>query len=184
MPSRHHHHLALQNPKERGPWMRFWRKLRGTVDCASCVNPYGLMVHRDQAEREAKYGKQCMPRTGYAELILTHPNFSSKSRAFCYRTCRWKKNQCVQSMIYLQLHSAYEGQSGSKDRGDPQVKKWFWLLVSLKLTYMKTSNVFVANLPPHVTEETLGNFFAKVGPVGSVRNISLVFRSWSWCLLG
>lgn len=47
----------------------------------------------------------------------------------------------------------------------------------MKLMYMKTSNVFVANLPPHVTEETLGIFFAKVGPVGSVRNLSLVFRS-------
>jgi len=59
--------------------MHFWRKLRGTVDCASCVNPYGLIVHRDQAEREAKYGKQCMPRTGYAELILTHILISAQS---------------------------------------------------------------------------------------------------------
>jgi len=48
--------------------------------------------------------------------------------------------------------AAYEGQSGSKDRGDPE-----------------TSNVFVANLPPHVTEQTLGNFFARCGPVGSVK---------------
>ncbi|KAF9263347.1 hypothetical protein L218DRAFT_344780 [Marasmius fiardii PR-910] len=48
--------------------------------------------------------------------------------------------------------AAYEGQSGSKDRGDPQ-----------------TSNIFVANLPPHVTEQSLGNFFAQVGPVGSVK---------------
>ncbi|KAG6898179.1 hypothetical protein C0992_004166 [Termitomyces sp. T32_za158] len=48
--------------------------------------------------------------------------------------------------------AAYEGQSGSKDRGDPQ-----------------TSNVFVANLPPHVTEQILGNFFARAGPVGSVK---------------
>ncbi|TFK93763.1 hypothetical protein K466DRAFT_580676 [Polyporus arcularius HHB13444] len=48
--------------------------------------------------------------------------------------------------------AAYEGQSGSKDRGDPE-----------------TSNVFVANLPPHVTEQTLGNFFARAGPVGSVK---------------
>ncbi|KAI3618779.1 hypothetical protein WG66_016579 [Moniliophthora roreri] len=48
--------------------------------------------------------------------------------------------------------AAYDGQSGSKDRGDPQ-----------------TSNVFVANLPPHVTEQSLGNFFARVGPVGSVK---------------
>ncbi|KAF9469903.1 hypothetical protein BDZ94DRAFT_1206868 [Collybia nuda] len=48
--------------------------------------------------------------------------------------------------------AAYDGQSGSKDRGDPQ-----------------TSNVFVANLPSYVTEQTLGNFFARVGPVGSVK---------------
>lgn len=48
--------------------------------------------------------------------------------------------------------AAYDGQSGSKDRGDPQ-----------------TSNVFVANLPPHVTEQGLGNFFARAGPVGSVK---------------
>ncbi|KAJ6499101.1 hypothetical protein C8R45DRAFT_897921 [Mycena sanguinolenta] len=48
--------------------------------------------------------------------------------------------------------AAYEGQSGSKDRGDPQ-----------------TSNVFVANLPSHVTEQSLGIFFARCGPVGSVK---------------
>ncbi|KAJ6596648.1 hypothetical protein B0H10DRAFT_1924645 [Mycena sp. CBHHK59/15] len=48
--------------------------------------------------------------------------------------------------------AAYEGQSGSKDRGDPQ-----------------TSNIFVANLPPHVTEQSLGTFFARCGPVGSVK---------------
>ncbi|KAF8650446.1 hypothetical protein AX16_005249 [Volvariella volvacea WC 439] len=48
--------------------------------------------------------------------------------------------------------AAYEGQSGSKDRGDPQ-----------------TSNVFVANLPANVTETSLGQFFAKYGPVGSVK---------------
>ncbi|KAJ7497522.1 hypothetical protein FB451DRAFT_1211768 [Mycena latifolia] len=48
--------------------------------------------------------------------------------------------------------AAYEGQSGSKDRGDPQ-----------------TSNIFVANLPPHVTEQSLGVFFARCGPVGSVK---------------
>ncbi|PPQ62946.1 hypothetical protein CVT24_006186 [Panaeolus cyanescens] len=48
--------------------------------------------------------------------------------------------------------AAYEGQSGSKDRGDPL-----------------TTNLFVANLPHHVTEPLLGNFFAKIGPVGSVK---------------
>ncbi|KAI1794117.1 hypothetical protein LXA43DRAFT_997789 [Ganoderma leucocontextum] len=48
--------------------------------------------------------------------------------------------------------AAYEGQSGSKDRGDPE-----------------TSNVFVANLPAHVNEQSLGTFFARAGPVGSVK---------------
>ncbi|KAI0075111.1 hypothetical protein K474DRAFT_1691944 [Panus rudis PR-1116 ss-1] len=48
--------------------------------------------------------------------------------------------------------AAYEGQSGSKDRGDPE-----------------TTNVFVANLPQHVTEQSLGMFFARCGPVGSVK---------------
>ncbi|TFY64109.1 hypothetical protein EVJ58_g2837 [Rhodofomes roseus] len=48
--------------------------------------------------------------------------------------------------------AAYEGQSGSKDRGDPQ-----------------STNIFVANLPSHVTEQSLGTFFARCGPVGSVK---------------
>lgn len=48
--------------------------------------------------------------------------------------------------------AAYEGQNGSKDRGDPL-----------------TSNLFVANLPSHVTEPSLGQLFASVGPVGSVK---------------
>ena len=33
---------------------------------------------------------------------------------------------------------------------------------------LQTSNVFVANLPPHVNEQSLGMFFARMGPVGSV----------------
>ncbi|KAL0577625.1 hypothetical protein V5O48_004350 [Marasmius crinis-equi] len=71
-----------------------------------------------------------------------------------------KKDQAVREAKYsrhaqgrsVTAMAAYEGQSGSKDRGDPQ-----------------TSNVFVANLPPHVTEQSLGNFFARAGPVGSVK---------------
>ncbi|THU95415.1 hypothetical protein K435DRAFT_859639, partial [Dendrothele bispora CBS 962.96] len=47
---------------------------------------------------------------------------------------------------------AYDSQSGSKDRGDPQ-----------------TSNIFVANLPANITEQALGHFFARAGPVGSVK---------------
>lgn len=68
---------------------------------------------------------------------------------------------------------AYEGQSGSKDRGDPEV--CLYLLDETKTSLCdltgalpQTSNVFVANLPPHVTEQSLGTFFARAGPVGSV----------------
>ena len=43
------------------------------------MREYELTVHRDQAEREAKYGKQCMPRTGHAELILNHILISAQS---------------------------------------------------------------------------------------------------------
>ncbi|KAH7339715.1 hypothetical protein B0J17DRAFT_597048 [Rhizoctonia solani] len=48
--------------------------------------------------------------------------------------------------------AAYESQSGSRDRGDPA-----------------TTNVFVANLPTNIDESSLGMFFARVGPVGSVK---------------
>lgn len=40
---------------------------------------------------------------------------------------------------------------------------------------IQTSNVFVANLPPHVNEQSLGMFFARMGPVGSVSIVS----AWS-----
>ncbi|KAI0266790.1 hypothetical protein BC834DRAFT_873532 [Gloeopeniophorella convolvens] len=65
------------------------------------------------------------------------------------REARFSRNSHARSATAM---AAYEGQSGSKDRGDPE-----------------TSNIFVANLPPHVTEQGLGNFFARMGPVGSVK---------------
>ncbi|GAW04294.1 SR140 protein [Lentinula edodes] len=65
------------------------------------------------------------------------------------REAKYSRNSQGRSVTAL---AAYEGQSGSKDRGDPQ-----------------TSNVFVANLPPNVSEQSLGSFFARVGPVGSVK---------------
>ncbi|KAG8963703.1 hypothetical protein FRC03_002675 [Tulasnella sp. 419] len=48
--------------------------------------------------------------------------------------------------------AAYESQVGSRDRGDPL-----------------TTNVFVSNLPTTITEHSMGMFFAKMGPVGSVK---------------
>lgn len=69
------------------------------------------------------------------------------------------------------MHVAYEGQSGSKDRGDPEVSLSS-LATSLGVDQStQTSNVFVANLPPHVNEQALGNFFARAGPVGSVSSL-------------
>ncbi|KAF8756938.1 kinase-like protein [Rhizoctonia solani] len=44
--------------------------------------------------------------------------------------------------------AAYESQSGSRDRGDPA-----------------TTNIFVANLPANIDENSLGMFFARIGPV-------------------
>lgn len=64
--------------------------------------------------------------------------------------------------------AAYEGQSGSKDRGDPEVRKLL-IVVEVLAHILQTSNIFVANLPPYVNEQSLGMFFARIGPVGSVR---------------
>ncbi|KAA1476033.1 hypothetical protein DENSPDRAFT_826777 [Dentipellis sp. KUC8613] len=65
------------------------------------------------------------------------------------REARFSRSNHARSATAM---AAYEGQSGSKDRGDPE-----------------TTNLFVANLPPHVTEQSLGMFFARCGPVGSVK---------------
>ncbi|KZS98449.1 hypothetical protein SISNIDRAFT_448686 [Sistotremastrum niveocremeum HHB9708] len=67
------------------------------------------------------------------------------------REQRLNRSSRVQGRSVTAL-AAYESQHGSRDRGDPE-----------------TSNVFVANLPTNVTEASLGNFFAKHGPVGSVK---------------
>ncbi|KAH7913168.1 hypothetical protein BJ138DRAFT_1059623 [Hygrophoropsis aurantiaca] len=65
------------------------------------------------------------------------------------REARYSRGAHGRSVTAL---AAYDGQSGSKDRGDPE-----------------TCNVFVANLPSNVTEQSLGTFFARQGPVGSVK---------------
>lgn len=44
--------------------------------------------------------------------------------------------------------------------------------------FIQTSNIFVANLPPNITEATLGNFFAKHGPIGSVSNEASTMYGW------
>ena len=82
---------------------------------------------------------------------------------------------------------AYDSQSGSKDRGDSLVRPYQYRTWRLSLIRCQTTNVFVSNLPPHVTVPTLGNLFAKAGSVGSVRLLtqSLAKRTWPYiyCLL-
>lgn len=63
--------------------------------------------------------------------------------------------------------AAYDGQSGSKDRGDPQVSD-FTTVDSAEHSSFQTTNLFVANIPTQTTEPNLGKFFARAGPVGSV----------------
>ncbi|KIY74396.1 hypothetical protein CYLTODRAFT_416235 [Cylindrobasidium torrendii FP15055 ss-10] len=71
-----------------------------------------------------------------------------------------KKEQAVREAKYARqapgksalAMAAYDSQSGSRDRGDSQ-----------------TTNIFVANLPTSVTEQSLGMFFARLGPVASVK---------------
>jgi U2-associated protein SR140 len=49
-----------------------------------------------------------------------------------------------------------------------------YIVVPIFIDDVQTSNVFVANLPPHVTEQSLGNFFARMGPVGSVSGYAII----------
>ncbi|THH31788.1 hypothetical protein EUX98_g2410 [Antrodiella citrinella] len=90
-------------------------------------------IKRDQATRESRFGRHGESYYPSSLSIVSNAHAVGQGRS-------------VTSL------AAYEGQSGSKDRGDPE-----------------TSNVFVANLPPHVTEQSLGQFFARCGPVGSVK---------------
>ncbi|EJU04323.1 hypothetical protein DACRYDRAFT_105385 [Dacryopinax primogenitus] len=61
---------------------------------------------------------------------------------------RLKRSGQAQSSSF----TSSESRRGSRDVGD-----------------METTNVFVANLPTGVTEQGLGTYFAKCGPVGSVK---------------
>ncbi|KAF7361714.1 hypothetical protein MVEN_00515100 [Mycena venus] len=67
-----------------------------------------------------------------------------------------------------------------RDQAEREANFWAWSICdgtsSVRRSKRKqgsgdpqTSNVFVANLPPHVTEQSLGVFFARCGPVGSVK---------------
>lgn len=79
--------------------------------------------------------------------------------------------------------AAYDGQSGSKDRGDPQVRPRLLLGRTLLLKPLQTTNLFVANLPIQVTEPNLGKFFARAGPVGSVCFLKQCLTDKYHCLL-
>lgn len=124
-----------------------------------------LFYKRDQADREARFARSCKLMPSFA---TTDTNFTSQSSC-SIRDCYGRFVLFLQIMGKHKFISllAYEGQSGSKDRGDPEVIGYL-LPYTLLTEDAQTSNVFVANLPQHVTEQSLGNFFARMGPVGSV----------------
>lgn len=76
------------------------------------------IFQRDQADREARFARSCEPPT---RLYWVNADFASRSsRTVC--NCYGR----LVSVLYrtredLQCLLAYEGQSGSKDRGDPEV---------------------------------------------------------------
>lgn len=127
---------------------------------------------REQAEREARYSRHGTHKRVY----WSRPAFDDvilQPMVTADRLLPWRVSPFSNSWSCLPIKNvaAYDGQSGSKDRGDPQV---YYIAKEarcslLNAVFRQTSNVFVANLPPHVTEQTLGNFFARAGPVGSVR---------------
>lgn len=72
----------------------------------------------------------------------------------------------------LHTLSAFESQRGSRDTGDPEVSGPIRTqCFEASSLVIQTTNIFVANLPSNVTEATLGHFFARQGPVGSVSSL-------------
>ncbi|OAX41078.1 hypothetical protein K503DRAFT_547839 [Rhizopogon vinicolor AM-OR11-026] len=114
--------------------------VRGSAESSSRSRP--VLYNEDESTASGNFpkpkGKRAMD--SFLEEI---------KREQAMREVRYSRSAHGRSVTAL---AAYEGQSGSKDRGDPE-----------------TSNLFVANLPSNVTEQSLGNFFARHGPVGSVK---------------
>ncbi|KAG1891660.1 uncharacterized protein F5891DRAFT_1211111 [Suillus fuscotomentosus] len=54
------------------------------------------------------------------------------------------------------LHFNYEGQSGSKDSGDPEVRVNTFAFLRFQMVSFADFQPFVANLPSNVTEQSLG----------------------------
>ncbi|KAG2368097.1 hypothetical protein BDR07DRAFT_1391851 [Suillus spraguei] len=114
--------------------------VKGPVESSSRTRPVRSNEEESTASGNASKPKGKRAMDSFLEEI---------KREQAMREARYSRSSHGRSVTAL---AAYEGQSGSKDRGDPE-----------------TSNLFVANLPSNVTEQSLGTFFARHGPVGSVK---------------
>jgi hypothetical protein len=123
------------------------------------------VLQRDQADREARFARSCKfaTRTYSPNADFTLP--SSRTVGNC--------DGRLVTVPITTPQVAYNGFQPTKDRVEVKTEaiQRYWsifLLTSILADDIQTSNVFVANLPPHVTEQSLGTFFARMGPVGSV----------------
>ncbi|KAF7321798.1 hypothetical protein MKEN_00701600 [Mycena kentingensis (nom. inval.)] len=105
-------------------------------------------IKRDQAQREAKYSRHGF--SSRRSLVWIPTPFQLLAKGGPLQP--WQVRLVPNTLSVAQSGTAYESQSGSRDRGDPE-----------------TTNLFVANLPPNVSEPSLGMFFAKFGPIASVK---------------
>jgi len=76
---------------------------------------------RDQADREARFSRSCAPPTRPYCVNADFTYRSSRTVCDCYGRL---VSVLYRSREYFQRFPAYEGQSGSKDRGDPEVLEY------------------------------------------------------------
>jgi hypothetical protein len=77
------------------------------------------MFQRDQADREARFSRNCKLAVGFC---TSDADFIRKAHArSATAMAGWLFVFCYRNAKDSQRFIAYEGQSGSKDRGDPEV---------------------------------------------------------------
>ena len=86
------------------------------------------MLQRDQADREARFSRNCKLAV---RLCPSDADFACKAHARSATAMAGELSPVYHSGKDSQHFLAYEGQSGSKDRGDPEVVEY--LRVHLRL---------------------------------------------------
>ncbi|KIJ49617.1 hypothetical protein M422DRAFT_225502 [Sphaerobolus stellatus SS14] len=131
------------------------QKKGGFVKAGERVEEYTPSSRSGKERRDARTDDFALP----GESSLAPPPKSRGKRAMDSFLEELKKDQAERDKHHGRYGgsgkfagSGHDGPSSSRDYGD-----------SL------TTNIFVGNLPTHVTEPQLGNFFARQGPVASVK---------------